>query len=383
MSGGFSTRAIHAGRLDPARDGAIVTPVYQSATFLHGAPGGLAEVTYGRYQNTPNHAVLHARIAALEGAEDALVCSTGMAAMTAALLGLCAKGERVMAACGVYGGTHALLAEELPRFGVETDWVYPEDPASWAAAARPGTRVFVCETISNPLCRVHDAPAVAAFCRARGIVSLVDNTFASPYLFNPVAHGFDLVHHSATKYLNGHSDVVAGVVAGRRDLVGAAARIVRRLGASLDAHACFLLERGIKTLALRMERHCDNAQRVAAFLAAHPAVSRVHFAGLPGHPDHARAARLLPRGLGGMLAFDLRGGADAAARFLAAVEVFAVAPSLGGVESLLSRPAETSHAMLAPAERAALGIEDGTIRVSVGVEDAEDLLADLDRALRA
>lgn len=379
---GISTKSIHAGRLEPARDGAVVTPIYQSATFAYDGPHGLPAVTYGRYQNTPNHAVLHARLAALEGAEDALVTATGMAAMTAALLATCAQGDRVLAARGLYGGTHALLAEELPRFGVEADFVDAHDPASWAAALRPATRIFVVETISNPLCRVTDLPAVAKFCRARGLVSLVDNTFASPVNCAPVAHGFDLIHHSATKYLNGHSDLVAGALAGRRELLAKCARIVRRLGASLDPHACFLLERGIKTLGVRVERHNRNAQQVAEFLAAHPAVERVHFPGLPTHPDHALARRLLC-GFGGMLAFDLRGGDAAADRFLAAVRLPAVAPSLGGVDSLLSRPSRTSHEMLSREARAALGILDGTIRMSVGIEDADDLIADLDQALRA
>jgi cystathionine beta-lyase/cystathionine gamma-synthase len=379
---GLSTRAIHAGELRPAPDGAVVTPIYQSATFAYDGPSGLAEVTYGRYQNTPNHAVLHARLAALEGTEDALVCATGMAAMTAALFAHCKQGDRVLAARGLYGGTHALLTDELPRFGVATDFVDAHDPASWAAAVRPETRVFVVESISNPLCRVCDLPAVARFCRERGIVSLVDNTFASPVNFLPAAHGFDLIHHSATKYLNGHSDLVAGVLAGRRTLLDGAVRVVRRLGASLDAHACFLLERGLKTLVVRVERHNANALRVAEFLAAHPAVARVHFPGLAAHPDHARAKSLLC-GFGGMLAFDLRGGGPSAERFLAAVRIPAIAPSLGGVESLLSRPARTSHAMLSREDRAALGIEDGTIRMSVGIEDAADLIADLDQALGA
>ncbi len=379
---GLSTRAIHAGEIKPSPSGAVVTPIYQSATFAYGGPGGLKDVTYGRYQNTPNHAVLHARLAALEGAEDALVTSTGMAAMSAALLGLCASGDRVLAARGLYGGTHALLAEELPRLGIETDFVDPHDPASWAAAVRPQTRVFVVESISNPLCRVCDLPAVASFCREKGIISLVDNTFASPVNFAPVAHGFDLVHHSATKYLNGHSDLVAGVLAGRSALVEKAVRIVRRLGASLDPHACFLLERGLKTLVVRVERHNSNAQRVAEFLDAHASVARVHFPGLSKHPDHQRARALLC-GFGGMLAFDLTGGEAHTERFLAAVRIPVVAPSLGGVESLLSRPAATSHAMLSRPERAALGITDGTVRMSVGIEDADDLIADLDQALRA
>jgi cystathionine gamma-synthase/cystathionine gamma-lyase/cystathionine beta-lyase len=377
---GLSTRAVHAGEERLGHGGAVVTPIFQSATFVSGGPDGLPEVTYGRYQNTPNHKVLHARLAALEGTEDAVVSATGMAAMTAALLGLCESGDHLLAAHGLYGGTHVLLAEELPKLGIRATFVDAQRPETWAAAAQPRTRAFVVETISNPLCRVCDLKAVAEFCRARGIVSLVDNTFASPVNFRPAEHGFDLIHHSATKYLNGHTDIVAGVIAGRRELVARAVKVVRRLGGSLDPHACFLLERGLKTLVLRVERQNANALRVAGFLARHPQVSITHHPGLPAHPDHARAKELL-KGFGGMLAFDLRGGAGAAERFLAAVKIPWVAPSLGGVESLLSRPAATSHAMLTPQERAALGITDGTVRMSVGIEDADDLLADLGQAL--
>ncbi len=377
---GLSTRAVHAGEERPGHGGAVVTPIFQSATFVSGGPGGLPEVTYGRYQNTPSHKVLHARLAALEGTEDAVVTATGMAAMTAALLGLCESGDHLLAAQGLYGGTHVLLTEELPKLGIRATFVDAHRPETWAAAAQPRTRAFIVETISNPMCRVCDLKAVAEFCRARGIVSLVDNTFASPVNFRPAEHGFDLIHHSATKYLNGHTDVLAGVIAGRRELVARAVKVVRRLGGSLDPHACFLLERGLKTLVLRVERQNANALRVAEFLARHPKISATHHPGLPAHPDHARARELL-KGFGGMLSFDLRGGGGAADLFLAAVKIPWVAPSLGGVESLLSRPAATSHAMLAPQERAALGITDGTVRMSVGIEDADDLIADLDQAL--
>lgn len=379
---GMSTDAVHAGEERPGYAGAVITPIFQSATFNYDGPGGLAEVTYGRYQNSPNHAVLHARIAALEAAEDAVVAATGMAAMSAALLGLCRGGDHVLAAQGLYGGTHILLTEELPKYGITCTLVDAHQPATWAAAMRPETRCFVVETVSNPLCRVADLTAVAAFCRARGIVSIIDNTFASPVNFQPAAHGFDLIHHSATKYLNGHTDLVAGALAGKRELVASAAKVIRRLGASLDPHACFLLERGIKTMVLRVERQNASAQRVAEWLAQQPQVAAVHYPGLPSHPDHARAKALL-RGCGGMLAFDLRGGGTAAQRFLAAVKIPYVAPSLGGVETLMSRPVATSHAMLTPAERAALGIGDGLVRMSVGIEDANDLIADLGAALAA
>lgn len=377
---GMSTNSVHAGEERPGFGGAVVTPIFQSSTFAYDGPGGLAEVTYGRYQNSPNHTVLHARISALEGTEDAVVAATGMAAMTAALLGLCEQGDHLIAAQGLYGGTHLLLTEELPKLGVECTLVDPQRPDTWAAALRPRTRAFVVETISNPLCRVADLRAVAEFCRARKIVSLIDNTFASPVNFQPAAHGFDLIHHSATKYLNGHTDLVAGALAGKRELIARAVKVIRRLGGSLDPHACFLLERGIKTMVLRVERQNANALRVAEFLERQPQVAAVHHPGLPSHPDHARAKALF-RGFGGMLAFDLRGGGPAAERFLAAVKIPYVAPSLGGVETLLSRPVATSHTMLTPAERAALGIGDGLIRMSVGIEDVEDLTADLASAL--
>jgi len=377
---GMSTDAVHAGSERPGHGGAVVTPIFQTSTFGFEGPGGLSEVTYGRYQNSPNHAVLHARIAALEACEDAVVAATGMAAMSAALLSLCRGGDHVLAAQGLYGGTHILLTEELPKYGITCTMVDAHRPATWAAAVRPNTRAFVVETISNPLCRVADLPAAAAFCRERGIVSLIDNTFASPVNFQPAAHGFDLIHHSATKYLNGHTDLVVGALAGKRELVAAAAKVIRRFGASLDPHACFLLERGIKTMVLRVERQNASAQRIAEWLERQQQVAAVHHPGLPSHPDHARAKALL-RGFGGMLAFDLRGGGPAAQRFLAAVKIPYVAPSLGGVETLLSRPVATSHAMLTPAERAALGIGDGLIRMSVGIEDADDLIADLGAAL--
>jgi cystathionine gamma-synthase/cystathionine gamma-lyase/cystathionine beta-lyase len=377
---GMSTRSVHAGEERPGFAGAVVTPIFQSSTFAYDGPGGLSEVTYGRYQNSPNHAVLHARISALEGTEDAVVAATGMAAMSAALLGLCQNGDHLLAAHGLYGGTHLLLNEELPKLGITCTLVDAHRPETWAAALRPNTRAFVVETISNPLCRIADLPAVAAFCRARGIVSVIDNTFASPVNFQPAAAGFDLIHHSATKYLNGHTDLVAGALAGKKDLVARAAKIIRRHGSSLDPHACFLLERGIKTMVLRVERQNANAQRVAEHLARQPQVSAVHYPGLPSHPDHARAKALL-RGYGGTLAFDLRGGGPATQKFLGAVKIPFVAPSLGGVESLMSRPVATSHAMLTPAERAALGIGDGLIRMSVGIEDLEDLTADLSAAL--
>lgn len=379
---GMSTNSVHAGEERPGFGGAVVTPIFQSSTFAYDGPGGLAEVTYGRYQNSPNHAVLHARISALEGTEDAVVAATGMAAMTAALLGLCEQGDHLIAAHGLYGGTHLLLSEELPKLGIQCTFVDPQRPETWAAALQPRTRAFVVESISNPLCRVGDLRAVAEFCRARGIVSLIDNTFASPVNFQPAAHGFDLIHHSATKYLNGHTDLVAGALAGKRALIARAVKVIRRLGSSLDPHACFLLERGIKTMVLRVERQNANALRVAEFLERQPQVAAVHHPGLPSHPDHARAKALF-RGFGGMLAFDLRGGGPAAERFLAAVKIPYVAPSLGGVETLLSRPVVTSHAMLTPAERAALGIGDGLIRMSVGIEDVEDLTADLAGALAA
>ncbi len=376
----FETALIHAGEQHPRIEGAVAMPVFQSSTFEFDGAGDYHDVRYIRLNNTPNHAVLHAKLAALESAEAALVTASGMAAISSTFLSLLAQGDHLLAHRTLYGGTHDLVTKDLPRMGIDHTFVDADDPASWAKAVRPTTRAFYVETMTNPLLEVVDLRAVAAFCRERGLVSIIDNTCASPVNFRPVTHGFDLVVHSATKYLNGHSDIVAGVVAGKAALVQAAKHKVDHLGGSLDPHACFLLHRGLKTLALRVRHQGQTTLALARFLEGHGAVARVHYPGLESHKRHGRARELFA-GFGGLLSFELRGGLSAAERFLTRLQIPANAPSLGGVESLVTRPATTSHAGMSAGERAALGIGDGLVRLSVGLEAAEDLLEDLDRAL--
>jgi cystathionine beta-lyase/cystathionine gamma-synthase len=376
----LETALIHAGEQHPRIEGAIAMPVFQSSTFEFEGGGDYHDVRYIRLNNTPNHAVLHAKLAALESAESALVTASGMAAISSTFLSLLSQGDHLLAHRTLYGGTHDLVTKDLPRLGIDHTFVDADDPGSWAKAVRPTTRAFYVETMTNPLLEVVDLRAVAAFCRERGLVSIVDNTCASPVNFRPVTHGFDLVVHSATKYLNGHSDIVAGVVAGKAALVQAAKHKVDHLGGSLDPHACFLLHRGIKTLSLRVRHQGQTALVLARFLEGHAAVSRVHYPGLESHPRHGRARELFA-GFGGLLSFDLRGGLAAAERFIARLQIPANAPSLGGVESLVTRPATTSHAGLSAEARANLGIGDGLVRLSVGLEAPEDLVEDLDRAL--
>ena len=367
---------LHAGALAPY-EGEVVTPIFQSATF---ATDPADPARYIRLNNTPNQQVLCARLAAVMGAEAALVTASGMAAVTTTMLACLRAGDHVVAQACLYGGSHTFLRRIAPRLGVETTFVPDGD---WAAATRPNTRLLYVETLSNPLLQVTDVEAAAAFAKANGLLSVVDNTFASPVNLRALRLGFDLVLHSATKYLNGHSDIVAGVVAGRASLVGTVAELLGVLGGSLDPHACFLLERGLKTLGLRMARHNENAQALAELLAAHPAVARVHYPGLPDHPGHAVARRLLS-GYGGVLSFELRdpdpGRADAVVTRL---ELARPAPSLGGVETLVTRPATTSHQGLSSADRARIGVTDPLLRVSVGIEGIDDLTADFRRALDA
>ena len=260
------------------------------------------------------------------------------------------------------------------------DFIDPARPATWTAKLKPTTRAVYVETISNPLMQVPDLEAVAAFARGHGLVSLIDNTFATPVNFRPPERGFDLSIHSATKYLNGHSDIVGGAVIGRSDWIRRILLALDSLGGSMDPHACFLLQRGMKTLALRVARQNETALRLARLLESHPAIAGVNYPGLPGHPAYERAARLFD-GFGGMMSFELRGGEEAAKAFMKRVTLPIIAPSLGGVESLMTRPAATSHSDLSPEDRRRIGISDGLVRFSVGIESADDLADDLSRAL--
>jgi len=376
----IETAVVHAASPRPRIEGAVSMPIFQSSTFDFDGTGDYHDVRYIRLNNTPNHLVLQRRLAAIEGGEAALVAGSGMAAISSVLLSQLRAGDHILAHRVLYGGTHDLVTKDLPRLGITCTFVDADDPSSWPAAVTPATRAFYVETMTNPLLEVVDLRAVAAFCRERRLVSIVDNTCATPVNYRPIEHGFDLVVHSATKYLNGHSDIVGGVVVGRAALVLAAKHKLDHLGGSLDPHACFLLERGMKTLVLRVRQQNENALRLARFLEAHAAVARVHYPGLESHPRHARASEWFA-GHGGLLSFELRGGQAAVDRFFARVKVPANAPSLGGVESLVTRPATTSHAGLSPEQRRELGISDTLVRVAVGIEAIEDLLEDFGGAL--
>lgn len=378
----FDTRLVHAGDPRPGIEGAVVLPIFQSATFGHTGEGEYDDVRYLRLSNTPNHIALASKLASLEGAEAALVAASGMAAITTAILSVAGAGDHVLFSRTLYGGTQSFVTRELPRFGIEFDLIDSEHAADWADLVRPQTRAIYVETISNPTMRVPDLEAVVAFGRERGLVTMTDNTFASPVNFRPHEIGFDLSLHSATKYLNGHSDIVAGAVIGRLDLVNDIRRRQNLLGGSLDPHACFLLARGMTTLALRVHRQNESAMALATFLENRDDVASVNYPGLASHPGHDRARRLF-NGFGGMLSFELTGGRDAAERFIAALHIPISAPSLGGVHSLVTRPATTSHVGMSDAARHAIGVSDGLIRLSVGIESAADLMADIEQALEA
>ncbi|MBZ0114376.1 MAG: PLP-dependent aspartate aminotransferase family protein [Thermoanaerobaculia bacterium] len=376
----IETKLIHAGEASPRYAGAISMPIFQSSTFEYSGESDYHDVRYIRLNNTPNHVVLHAKLAALENAEGAVVASSGMAAISTALLSLLASGDHLIVQDTLYGGTHDLVSQDLPALGIGVTFVDGRDPSSWATQIRPTTRAIYVEALSNPLLQLPDLEAVVGFAREHAIVSMIDNTFTSPMNFRPAELGFDLSLHSATKYLNGHTDIVAGAVIGRTDLVDQVRRKLNHLGGTLDPHAAFLLHRGLKTLAVRVRHQNVSALRLAEFLDRHPAVTRVNYPGLPGHPQHALASRLFD-GFGGMISFELEGGLAAVERCFDRLTLPASAPSLGGVESLVTRPSTTSHAGMERRLRESLGISDTLVRLSVGLEATEDLIQDFEQAL--
>jgi cystathionine beta-lyase/cystathionine gamma-synthase len=376
----LDTLAVHAGSPRPRVLGAVVTPIFQSAMYEDDGAAVYHDIRYIRLNNTPNHIAVQTKLAALEGAEAAIVAASGMAAITTALLTILSAGDHLLIQDSLYGGTHDFVTKDLGGFGILFDFIDAEKSGTWERKLKPTTRAIYVETISNPLMELPDLEAVVAFARTRGLVSLTDNTFATPVNYRPIEHGFDLSLHSCTKYLNGHSDIVAGAAVGSAALVQRIKHKLDHLGGSLDPHACFLLERGMKTLGLRVRRQSENALALAQFLEADPRVARVHYPGLPSHGAHDRATRLFD-GMGGMLSFEPLGGVEAAERFMKTVTIPTVAPSLGGPETLVTRPALTSHSGMTREARLALGITDSLIRVSVGIEAGEDLVEDFGQAL--
>ncbi|CAN5772479.1 MAG: PLP-dependent transferase [Gemmatimonadetes bacterium] len=377
---GPSTVSVHAGDLAPEIGGSVVNPIYQTTTFFSEPEGG-GEVLYTRYGNNPNHIWLEERISALEGGGECVVFGSGMAAMTAAVLSCVAAGDHVVAARALYGGTRVLLDRELSRLGIETTFVDVGSPG-WEREMKQNTRLILLEIPTNPLLRVIDPGPVVDIARARGAAVAVDATFATPINFRGLEHGVDLIVHSATKYFGGHTDVTAGAVCGTAVRISSVRDRARIFGAALDPHAAWLLERGIKTLSLRMARHNENGLRVAEWCVSQRGIARVHYPGLPDHPDHETARRILD-GFGGMLSIELSSGEAGATQFVRALRLAKLAPSLGGVETLVSEPRHTSHASLSEADRAGQGIGPGFVRISLGIEDARDIIADLEQALAA
>jgi cystathionine gamma-lyase len=375
---GFATRAIHAGQdADPAT-GATVVPIYATSTYTQAAPGQHKGYEYSRSGN-PTRAALETCLAALEGGERGLAFASGLAATTAVLSTL-RPGDEVAAAADLYGGTFRLLERVFKPWGLVTRYTDDASPEGFERILTPATKLVWIETPTNPLLQVVDIAAVAEVTHRHGATLAVDNTFASPYLQQPLRLGADLVVHSTTKYLGGHSDVVGGAVIGSKERLAAIAFYQNAAGGVPGPFDAYLTLRGLKTLALRMEQHGKNAQRLAEWLVRQPQVERVYYPGLPDHPGHAIALRQM-RNPGGMISLRLQGGADAARRFLSRTRLFSLAESLGGVESLVCHPATMTHASIPVEVRTARGVDDGLIRLSVGIEDADDLEADLRDAM--
>ena len=376
---GLSTSAIH-GSPEPRPDWSpVTTPIYQSSTFTNPI-GSTQEVLYTRYGNNPNQIAIAKRLALLEGAEAAIFVGSGMGAAALAHLAILRPGDHLLSSEWIYGGVYRLFSQEFGRLGIEVSFVNPVESRSWKRALKKNTRAVFVETPTNPVMRVLDIDSIGTLCKAEGLALLVDSTFASPYNFRPLEHGADVVIHSATKYLNGHSDVIAGAIAGTEAVVEEVRKLMWVYGQALDPMAAWLIERGLKTLSVRMERHNRNGQQVAEWCAKHKAIAAVHYPGLSSHPDH-QSAKATMQGFGGMLGIELKGGVRAAERFLRGLTIATHAPSLGGVETLVSEPRLTSHASLTADERAKAGIPDGFLRFSLGLEDADDLISDFAQSL--
>ena len=380
---GLGTLGVHgAGGGEKTPGSPVVPPISQSATF-HWADPRDGELLYTRYGNNPNQVEVGRKIAALEGTDAAVALASGMAATAMTLLALTDSGDHVVASSQLYGATQGLLRSELPRRGVGATFVDADARAAeWQAAFTPATRVVYIEVPTNPTLRVFDPRPLVEAAHARDIKVACDATFASPVNLRGASLGIDVIIHSATKYLGGHADVIAGVVAGSHELVDEVIRLTRLYGPAIDPNTAWLLDRGIRTLELRMQRHNENGLAMARFFESHPAVERVVYPGLPSHPDHEVAKALLA-GFGGMVSLVLKGGGPAADRFVSALRLALAAPSLGGVQTLVSQPRYTSHAGLTREQREAQGIPDGFVRISVGVENAADLIADFEQALTA
>jgi cystathionine beta-lyase/cystathionine gamma-synthase len=377
---GFSTTAIH-GIPHRRPDWTPIAPaVQQSSTFVNPV-GSDEEVLYSRYGNNPNQLELAKKYALIEGSEGAIFVASGMGATALAHLAMLRPGDHLISSAWIYGGTQHLFDHELARFGIEVTYVDPDHPRQWRKAVRKSTRAIFVESPTNPLMRVIDLGPIAYVAEEEGVALMVDATFASPINFRPIEHGADVVITSATKYLNGHSDVIAGAIAGSTSFVDEVNRLMRLWGQAIDPHAAWLIDRGMRTLAIRMERHNANGLAVAQWAEQQEGIARVHYPGLASHPDHAYAKKVLD-GFGGMVGLELEGGSKATERLLKRLKMIAHAPSLAGVETLVSEPRLTSHKTIGAEGRAKIGIPDGFLRLSCGIEDAADIIGDLEQALK-
>ncbi|SDL73573.1 cystathionine gamma-synthase [Siphonobacter aquaeclarae] len=376
----FATKAIHAGVEPDPTTGAIMTPIYQTSTYVQEAPGVHKGYEYSRTHN-PTRTALQNALAALENATHGICYASGLAA-TDALLKLFKPGDEIVATNDLYGGTYRIFTKVFEGFGLTFRFVDMSDPETVASALTDKTRMLWLETPTNPLLRLIDIEALTTLAKSRGILTVVDNTFASPYLQNPLDLGADMVMHSVTKYLGGHSDTVMGALMLNDDDLAARLRFIQNAcGAVPGPQDCFLVLRGLKTLPVRMRQHCENARKVAAWLQAHPKVGKVYYPGLKSHPGHALAAKQM-RDFGGMVSFELKGDDYAeAVRVMSSFHVFSLGESLGGVESLCTHPASMTHASIPKSEREKSGLKDTLIRLSVGIEDVEDLIEDLAQAI--
>lgn len=377
---GLGTIALHGGAASKTADTPVVSPIHQSVNW-HQEVGTAEGLRYPRYGNTPNSELVQRRLALLEGTEAALLLGSGMGATACALLALLRPGDHLLASSWIYGGTLKLLTQEFTSLGIDVTLVNPMESRGWRRRLRRETRAIFVETPVNPTCRVIDLRPISYLTKETGLALVVDSTFASPINLRPAEHGADVIIQSTTKYLNGHHDALGGAVMGTASYIEETRQKMIAWGQAPDAFASWLLERGLKTLGVRVLRQNENAQRLAEWCSDRKEIRAVHYPGLPSHPDH-EVARTMLDGFGGMLAIELAGGVKATERFIKRLKLIAHAPSLGGVDTLVSEPRHSSHAHLTTEERAKAGIPDGFLRMSVGVEEPDDLIADLEQALR-
>ena len=376
----LTTELVHAGEPEPRIEGAVSMPIFQSSTYEYSGEGQYDDIRYIRLNNTPNHKAIQKKLAVIECAESALVTSSGMSAITATLLTFLKQGDHLLSHKSLYGGTASFILEDLPRYGITFDLIDTTDPSGWSMMLKPNTKVIYTETITNPMLEVPELGAIVDFAKENNLISMIDNTFASPVLFSPSELGFDISLHSCTKYINGHSDIVAGAVIGSDELIKIITSRMNHFGGSLNPGACFLLHRAIKTLELRMIRQSKNAGQIALFLENHPEVLSVNYPGLVSNNSYERAKKYLS-GFSAMVSFEVVGGKTRSIKFMNQLDIAINAPSLGGVETLITLPALSSHSGMDPAERVKAGITDSLIRLSVGIESVDDLITDLDQAL--